>query len=97
MKTITFKRYTKQVDLITFTIKDEETFKQKLMEHLQEEGSMCYWNIEEDEEAWGCSELNYNTIDQDEDNDNFFEVMTEHGYPFDEEDIDMLDLNQEEE
>lgn len=88
MATVKFKQYVRAWREITIEISDMELFKEKVIEHVQEEGSLNHWDCEystfED-----CCSVEYGEFDwDDEDNDEFYEKMLELKVPTNDEEIE---------
>jgi hypothetical protein len=88
MATVTFRQYVRAWREITIEISDMELFKEKVIEHVKDEGSLNHWDCEystfED-----CCSVEYGEFDwDDEDNDEFYEKMDELKIPVNDEEIE---------
>ena len=75
MKTLTFTQKAEAYRDITLVIKDEELFNQKCKEWVEEEGTLCHYDMEESFFE-NSVEIDYAYWDwTEEDNDEFCELM----------------------
>jgi hypothetical protein len=88
MKTIEFTQHADCYRKVTLVIKDEELFRQKCQEWVEEGQTLSHYDMEESffEDS---VEVEYSEWDwSEEDNDEFYEVMLDENIPTDEDQID---------
>lgn len=86
MKTFTFTRTFQAIQEIQVIVKDEDKFIELCEEHLKQDQSLNYWDLEDMDDD--VVELSFGDVreDGDEDYPEFYEQMEEQGFPWSEED-----------
>jgi len=89
MKTLEFRQYCNVTSYVTIVINDEEKFAQLCKEWIAQGQTLNLWDLEEspfDEVVT----LEFHESDRDEDNNEFYDVMKQEGFPTDDEDVENL-------
>jgi len=87
MKTLEFRQYCDVTNNVTIVINDEEKFTQLCKEWIEEGQTLNLWDLEEPHFSEVVT-LEFNESDNDEDNDEFYNLMREEGFPVDEDDLE---------
>jgi len=92
MTTVTFREYVKGYRDITIEIPDLDLFKQKVVEHIESEESLNYWDCESfdinDDGSHVCTFTSTEVVVTDEDYNEFYEKMLELKVPTCEEEVE---------
>jgi hypothetical protein len=88
MTTVTFKQYVKAWREISIEISDLESFKEKVVEHIEQEENLNHWDCE-NSDFDNCCSVEYGEFDwEEEDNDEFYEQMLELKIPTNSEEVE---------
>jgi hypothetical protein len=77
MATITFRQHVQTVKYITVEIPDVELFKEKAKEFVEQEGTLNFWNLED--EFIDYCDVYFDSVDDEEDNDELYKEFDELG------------------